>query len=248
MTAHGQYCTVRPADLHTTAPASNWFHASVKAFEPSSSFGASLLEALPPIPQSEPTTPALDAASTAMSSPAGTTGTTGVNAPAEVGLGAGLSGVTSPTTGVGIGTSGATGLGSGLSGASSLTTGVRTGAGLGGSFGLSGQPTSSPTTSTGISGLTTLGGGSSIGVGLHPQATSFGVGLDAANPFRASVMTPGTGVGSGAGTLPPFNPANAGANLFSQPTGVGVPSFGQSLFVGAQTDPSKQQNGTASLI
>ncbi len=52
-------------------------------------------------------------------------------------------------------------------------------------------------------------------------------------------MTPGTGVGSAAGTLPPFNPINAGANLFSQPTGVGVPSFGQILFMGAQTDPSK---------
>src|SRR5258708_7924 len=155
------------------------------------------------------------------------------------GLGAGLSGVTSPTTGVWTGTSGATGLGSGLSGASSPTTGVRTGAGLGGSFGLSGQPTSSPTASTGIRWLTTLGGGSLIGVGLHPQATGFGVSLGAANPFRTSIMKAGRGVGSGAGTLPPFNLTNAGANLFSQPTGVGVPSFGQSLFVRAQTDPSK---------
>src|SRR5216684_7103385 len=159
----------------------------IRHFKPSSSFGASLQEALPQILLSEPMTPALDAALTVVSSPAGTTG---VNAPAGVGLGAGLSGATSPTTGVGIGTSGATGLGSGLSGTSSPTTGVRTGAGHGGSFGLSGQPTSSPTASTGISGFTTLGGGSSIGVGLHPQATGFSVGLEAANPFRASVMTP----------------------------------------------------------
>jgi hypothetical protein len=110
---------------------------------------------------------------------------------------------------------------------SSPTTGVGT-PGFGGSFGLSAQPTSS------------------IGVGLRPQATGFGVGLGAANPFRASAMTPG--MGSAAGTLPPFNLANvnAGPNMFSQPTG--VPSFGQSLFVGTQTDASKQQNGTASLI
>jgi hypothetical protein len=88
--------------------------------------------------------------------------------------------------------------------------------------------------------------GSSIGVGLRPQATGFSLGPGAANPFRASVMTPG--MGPAAGTVPPFNPANfnAGHNLFSQPTG--VPSFGQSLFVGAQADASKQQNGTASLI
>jgi len=140
-------------------------------------------------------------------------------------------------TGLGAGTSGATGFSTGLSGLSSPTTGVGT-AGLGGSFGLSAQPTSSPTAGTGL--------GSSIGVGLRPQATGFGVGLGAANPFRASAMTPG--MGSAAGTLPPFNPANvnAGPNLFSQPTG--VPSFGQSLFIGAQTDASKQQNGTASLI
>jgi phosphatidylinositol-binding clathrin assembly protein len=114
------------------------FHAGVKAFKLSSSFGASLLEALPQIPLSESMTPALDAASTVMSSPAETTGTTGVNAPAGVGLGVGLSGVTSSTTGVGIGTSGATGLGSGRSGVSSPMTGVRTGAGLGDSFSLSG--------------------------------------------------------------------------------------------------------------
>ena len=214
-------------------PQATGYNAGVKAFKPSSSFGASLLEALPPIPQSEPTTPALDAASAATSPPAWTTGTNGINAPGGVGLGTGL-GVNS-TTGLGSGTNGAAGFGTGLSGVSSPTTGVGT-AGFGGGFGLSAQPTSLPTASM---GLTTAG------VGLRPQATG-GLGLGAANPFRASAMTPG--MGSAAGTLPPFNPANfnASSNLFSQPTG--VPSFGQSLFVGAQTDSSKQQNGTASLI
>jgi hypothetical protein len=208
-------------------PQATGYNAGVKAFKPTSSFGASLIEALPPIPQSEPTTPA---ASAAVSPPAWANG---VSAPGGVGLGASLSGVTSPTTDLGTGTNGAAGFSMGLGGVSSSTTGVGT-AGLGGgSFGLSAQPTSSPV-------------GSSIGVGLRPQATGFGLGPGAVNPFRASVMTPG--MGSAAGTVPPFNPANfnAGHNLFSQPTG--VPSFGQSLFVGAQGDASKQQNGTASLI
>ena len=209
-------------------PQATGYNAGVKAFKPTSSFGASLLEALPPIPQSVPTTPAFEAAPAAVSSPAGTTGINGVGAPAGVGLGASFSSVSSsPTMGVGTGTSGG-------------------GASLGGSTGLSAQPTSSPFTSAGSGGLTALGGGSSIGVGLRPQATGFGVGAGAANPFRASVMTPGGG--SAPGAFPPFSTANAnaGANLFMQPTG--VPSFGQSLFLGAQTDPSKQQNGTASLI
>ncbi|KAF8493258.1 ANTH domain-containing protein [Russula emetica] len=215
-------------------PQATGFNGGVKAFKPTSSFGASLLEALPPIPQSEATTPA---ASASVSPPAWTSGTNGVSAPGGVGLGAGFGGVTSSTTGFGTVTSGAPGFGTGLSGVSSPTTGVGT-AGLGGSFGLFAQQTSSPTASPGL--------GSSVGVGLRPQATGFGVGLGAANPFRASAMTPG--MGSAAGTHPPFNPVNvnAGPNFFSQPTG--VPSFGQSLFVGAQTDASKQQSGTASLI
>ena len=219
-------------------PQATGFNAGVKAFKPTSSFGASLLEALPPIPQSEQTTPGPDATSAAASPPAWTTGTNGISAPRGLGLGASLGGVTSPTTGLGAGTSGAAGFGADLSGVSSPTTGVGT-TGFGGSFGLSAQPTSSPTANTGLGGPTTLG------VGLRPQATGFGAGVGAANPFRASMMTPGMGP---AGTVPPFNPANfnAGHNLFSQPTG--VPSFGQSLFVGAQADASKQQNGTASLI
>jgi len=120
--------------------------------------------------------------------------------------------------------------------------GTGTSGGNGGSFGLSAQPTGSPFASSGPGG-TPFGGGSSVGVGLRPQATGFGFGAGAVNPFRASVMTPGAG--PAAGPFPQFGTANgnAGANLFLQPTG--VPSFGQSLFMGAQTDASKQQNGTA---
>ena len=212
-------------------PQATGFNIGVKAFKPTSSFGASLLEALPPIPQSAPTTPAVETATSAVSPPTGISGTNGVSTPAGVGLGASLShvGVSSPTIGAGTGTGG--------------------GAGLGGSFGLSAQPTSSPFTSAGQGqgGLSALGGGSSLGVGLRPQATGFGFGAGAANPFRASVMTPG--VGPAPGAFPAFGTpnGNAGASLFMQPTGVPT-SFGQSLFLGAQTDAPKQQNGTASLI
>ena len=197
-TAHGRYCAVKSANWRTVMPATEvaGFDTGVKAFKPTSSFGASLLEA-PPIPQFELTTPALDAAPAAVSPPAGTIGTNGVSAPGGVGLGAGLDGVTSSATGSGIGTSGAaTGFGTGLSSVSSPTTGVRT-AGLGGSFGLSSQPTSSPTACTGLGGLTALnvGSSSSIGVGLSPQARGFGLGLGAANPPLTSMSrSPPTGI------------------------------------------------------
>jgi hypothetical protein len=81
-------------------------------------------------------------------------------------------------------------------------------AGLGGSFGLSMQLTSSPP-------ATTLGVGSSIGVGLGLQATGFGLGLGAANPFRSSVMT--QGLESAAGTVP----------LFKRDGGLSAPELAQ---------------------
>ena len=212
-------------------PQTTGYTAGVKTFKPTSSFGASLLEALPPIPQSEPSTPALDAASTATAlPPVGNTGTTNFGAPAGAGFGAGLSGASSPTIGLGTGTSGGAGLG-GLGLAAQPTGFSPTGAGMG----------------TGTGGPTAFGGGSSLGVGLRPQAT--GLGLGAANPFRASMLTPGVGGGAGAGAYPAFNTTNAGAGsgLFFQPTGA-PPSFGQSLFMGAQTEASKQQNGAVQLI
>ncbi|KAI0282423.1 ANTH domain-containing protein [Russula brevipes] len=157
-------------------PQATGFNAGMKTFKPTSSFGASLLEALPPIPQSAPTTPALGG-----------------------------------------------------------------GPGFGSSLGLGAQPTGFPT-SGGLSAF----GGSSVGVGLRPQATGLGVGAGVANPFRASIFTPG--VGASAGGFPAFGAASANAStgLYSQPTG--APSFGQSLFVRAPMDASKQQNGAASLI
>ncbi|VDB99917.1 unnamed protein product [Peniophora sp. CBMAI 1063] len=161
----------------------------LKAFKPTSSFGASLLESLPTIPQSQPATPA------AQSPPAAGGGAT---SPSPFGLGAGLNG------------------------------GVNSSA-------------SSPAL------------GSTLGVGLRPQATGLGAG-GVANPFRAS-MFPATG-GAGGST---------GASLFSQPTGLpngssfgagasglgtgagagafgaGAGGFGASLFGQQGQQPQQQQ-------
>ncbi|KAH9973617.1 ANTH domain-containing protein [Lactifluus volemus] len=181
----------QPTGMPPLRPQTTGFSAGIKTFKPTSSFGASLLETLPPIPQSAPTTPTLEPAS----SPA-----------ARVGLGANLGSASLSTPGA--------------------WTATNVGTGLGGSFGLSTQPTGS-------------GGGSTIGVGLRPQATGAGVGT--VNPFRASVFaTPGAGGASSMGALPPFSVPNVNAVPASSP-------FAQSLFVGGQTNGSKQPmaNGTA---
>jgi len=144
------------------------------------------------------------------------------------------------------------GLGASFSGASSPANGggplTNGGTGLGSSVGFATQPTGLPAVNgingTGSGGFTALGAGSYLGVGLRPQAT--GVGLGAANPFRASMMTPNAG--SSGGAFPAF--ANANGNSSNSPflSPTGAPSFGQSLFLGAQTDASKQFNSAAPLI
>ncbi|KAI0730938.1 ANTH domain-containing protein [Earliella scabrosa] len=172
--------------------------SGLKAFKPSSSFGAALLESLPPIP-SAPSTPA-------GSPPSSTPGST----------------------------------------ISSQTTGFP---------GLSSQPT---------------GLGSSLGVGLRPQATGT---LGGANPFRASMFalssSPSPAGGLGAGPTPSFlnstsSPSSGGPGAFgssasstspfglgglgTNPTGAPSP-FGASAFglgagmngMNGMNDPSKQQ-------
>ena len=154
-------------------PQATGYSAGIKAFKPSSSFGASLLESLPPISAA----PENNNNNNASASPAG------------------------------------------------------------GNFNLSAQQTGFPST------------GSSVGVGLRPQAANAGV----VNPFRASMFTQG-GAGPGPGPAGAFGaPSNAaagagaGASLFLQPTG--GPAFGQNFFGGGlQADVSKQQNGAASFI
>ena len=156
-------------------PQATGYSAGIKAFKPSSTFGASLLESLPPISA----TPENNNNDNSIA-PAGPTG---------------------------------------------------------GNFNLSAQQTGFP------------GAGSSVGVGLRPQAANAGV----VNPFRASMFTQGApGPGPGPGPSAAFGTSNAagggaGASLFLQPTG--GPAFGPNFFgAGLQADASKQQNGATSFI
>ncbi|KAI0793769.1 ANTH domain-containing protein [Fomes fomentarius] len=173
--------------------------SGLKPFKPSSSFGAALLDSLPPIP-SAPSTPG-------GSPPSSNPGST----------------ITSQTTGF---------------------------------PGLSGQPT---------------GVGSSLGVGLRPQATG---ALGGANPFRASMFTTSSNpnsAGVGLGTTPSFlnstsppptgtagGATGSGFGSSMSPFGLGglgtsttgAPSFGTGTFgsfgsglngINGLNDPSKQQ-------
>lgn len=71
--------------------------SGIKPFKPTSSFGASLLESLPPIPQSGPTTPSVTGTSSSMSLPPASSGTTSA-------FGAGVSSIGQQPTVVGTGT------------------------------------------------------------------------------------------------------------------------------------------------
>lgn len=171
-------------------------YGGLKAFKPSSSFGAALLESLPPIPQSAPTTPNLDS-----------------NKHAPM-------------------------------------------ASLGSSPLLNSQP-------TGFGGGTGLGTGSTVGVGLRPQATGL---AGAANPFRATMfsLSPGgsanafgggltsnpTGNAFGSGSIGGLGPTNTG---FPGQYGVGAGNafggpFGVSASAPNALNPQQQQNGQTSLI
>lgn len=240
--------------------------AGLKAFKPTSSFGASLLETLPPIPQSGASSPSASALPSAQPTGAGLTtgiGSLSLNSASDAprnpsfgGLGSTtLSTSTLPTS----------------NGQSTLTTGL-------------GNPNTQPTTTSnpitppafgtfsstlgaqnttfpGLGALSTqatgfggLGGvdsmspafSSGLGAGLRPQATGAGF----VNPFRASMYSPSatSGIG-GAGTEPSFS-LNHNA-LRPNPIGTQLPS-GASLFQNGPTDASKQlngqQNGVASLI
>ena len=113
-------------------------------------------------------------------------------------------------------------------GVASSMTGVGT-AGLGGSFGLFIELTNSPP-------ATMLGVGSSIGIELGPQATSFSLGLSAENPFRSSVTTQGSG--SAAGTVP----------LFKWDNGLSAPELAQHMLDRElNLDPEAQQRQDLSV-
>ncbi|KAH7922316.1 ANTH-domain-containing protein [Leucogyrophana mollusca] len=185
----------------------------VKAFKPTSSFGASLLESLPPIPQSGPTTPDVTGKAPATAS------STGAN-PGSSAFGNSFSGMGQQSTGLGA---------------------------------LNAQPTGA------LSSFPRLNGGSTVGVGLRPQATG---AMGGANPFRASMFTgSGGGPGSNGSSAPPlpsststpqFGAFGGGTNGAS-PFGAGFGGSGAfSNFNPGGQDPLKQpfqqQNGGASLI
>ena len=220
----------------------------LKQFKPTSSFGATLLESLPPIPQSNPGTPGASQST----SPA----------PNSSPFASGMSPFPSFSTSLagnqsnGVGSSNGMVMGSSIG---SQPTGLL-------SFGT--QPAG---TAGGLS--PSSGNASTVGVGLRPQPT----GAGAANPFRATMMiaggpTSGTSSfgGSGSGfsssnSTPAvgdssFSAAHKMPSLFSQSTGMPnanpMLSYGSNLFAGAYGSNSvangqqqtQQQKGTASLI
>jgi hypothetical protein len=161
----------------------------LKTFKPSSSFGASLLESLPPIPGSGPTTP---------SATSENQGQIGQGQPGTSGLSFG-SGYQSQPNGLGSTPGGSglnvqpTGLGA-LNTQQPLTTGL--GGGLGMGLGTNGLGSNlSTTTGTGAGG---------VGIGSGPQMTGI---QGVANPFRTTMFSsntsnPGLGLGGGLGGTP----------------------------------------------
>ncbi|PPR00519.1 hypothetical protein CVT26_009905 [Gymnopilus dilepis] len=215
----------------------------LKPFKPSSSFGASLLESLPPIPGSGPTTPAI----TGLPSSNATNPTTSSNAQPSPSIstpqngtaqnGAGPTGNLSFLNNPPSGFSGSTTSppASNLSFLNSQPTGTTGGFGNAPTGTTSGNLSflnSQPTGATGAFGGPSFG--SKLGVGLRPQMTGGG----SANPFRAS-MAAGALPSFGTSTSTPF-PGNPGAFGTSQP-------FAPGMF-GAQPQQQSQQQNTNSLI
>ncbi|KAF9778401.1 ANTH-domain-containing protein [Thelephora terrestris] len=215
----------------------------LKTFKPSSSFGASLLESLPPIPGSGPTTPAVTSETqgqlgsppvSTVSSPGPTTTSSttfgGVGGLGTPGLNLGLgnqnqpNGLNSTFGGSGLNTQ-PTGFGA-LNAQQPLTTGLGSGIGTGFS-----------TTGFGSNLSTTTGTGSGgVGVGLGPQTNDV---QETANPFRVMTMFPSSTfpprLGGGLGPNPGFGGGLGGFN--------GTP-FGQN----PNTQPQPQQQQQGSLI
>ncbi|KAL5513285.1 hypothetical protein ACEPAH_3683 [Sanghuangporus vaninii] len=201
--------------------------SGIRAFKPTSSFGASLLESLPPIPEpsttpdkqlAQPTGTGFSAGGLgSTSSPSQTTSST-TNGPSFSALSSSTesnsNSAAAPSFG---GLSSGLGNSSGLGALNAQTTGLGRLSGGGSTF------------------------GSSLGVGLRPQMTGSGV----ANPFRASMFNPSTTqLGSG---MPPLPNPQFGSSLSTNSTN-NAPSFDSNLFRDTTGDASKQQNGVASLI
>lgn len=195
----------------------------LKTFKPSSSFGASLLESLPPIPGSGPTTPS-----------ATSEGQGQLGSPSNSTLSSPSPSTTTSTTFGGFG-------GFGISGINPVLGNQTQQNGLGSTLGGSGLNTQP----TGLGALNaqqplTTGQGGGMGTGMGPQMTG---AQGVANPFRptmfSSSSTPGMGGGFGGGVG-----ANPGLGLGGGFTGglggLGGTPFGQN----PTTQPQQQQQGS----
>ncbi|KIJ20689.1 hypothetical protein PAXINDRAFT_95745 [Paxillus involutus ATCC 200175] len=189
----------------------------IKPFKPTSNFGASLLESLPPIPQSGATTP----------------DTTGVPTASHL---------STPSLPTNLSLNGST-----------FSSGVGKGSNAFG--GMNPQPTGAPTSSA----FPKVNGGSTLGVGLRPQATGT---LGGANPFRATMFaatSSPSAVNGMSNTLVPFSTSTPSFRGLSDGAGA-FPAFGAAFgggpfapsFNPTSQDASKQafqrQDAGASLI
>jgi len=226
--------SVQPTGLSSNTTGLGTF-TGLKTFKPSSSFGASLLESLPPIPGSGPTTP---------SATSENQGQLGQGQPGQGQLGSppnstfsspGLT--TTSTTLGGLGGLGTSGLNPGPGNQNQPN-------GFNSTFGGSGLNTQFGALNSQQPLTTGLGGG--MGTGLGPQMTG-AQGL--ANPFRmtafsSSMSMPGPGgigggFGAGSGTNP--NPG-LGGGFTGGLGGFGGSPFGQNPT--SQLQPQQQQQGS----
>ena len=154
----------------------------LRPFKPTSSFGAALLESLPPIPQSSDITPEATGAPAPIHTPTS-------SLPTNLNLGGSTFSADLPNSPQDTTASG----------------------------GLTSQPTGAPYA------FSRLNGGSTVGVGLRPQATGT---LGGANPFRATMFASPTTMG----TTTPFMQHSASIPQLGLNGGLGsVPAFGTGL-------------------
>lgn len=230
----------------------------LKTFKPSSSFGASLLESLPPIPGSGPTTPSATSENQGQLgfSPRSTVSSPGPATSTSTTLG-GLGGFGTSGSNLTLGNQGQpNGLGSTLGGSGLITQPTGLGilntqqpltTGLGSGLG-TGLSTSGPGTGFGSNlSTTTSTGTGGVGVGLRPQTTDT---QGVANPFRttmfsSSTSTPGLG-GVGGGLSGGFgtNPGLGLEGFTGGLGGLGGTPFGQN----PSTQSQLQQQRQGSLI
>lgn len=200
-------------------PQKTGFSSGLKPFKPSSSFGAALLESLPPIP-SEPTTPGETPQSTQNGNPNASQGLSSGLGSQPTGM-PGFGGLNSQPTGA-FGSS-LTGIGSQPTGAlNSQPTGAFSALGKAPGVGLRPQMTG------------TAGGANPFRASMFPMTT----GLSSA-----------FGNGNNAPPMPSFlgsSPTGVGGPQFGMSTSNSAPSFSTGQF--GQQPQQQQQNGSASLI